>query len=40
MLGGEKRWCEFAGAVDGESTRFLQDLAKTCSQLILSLRGI
>lgn len=24
----EKRWCEFAEPVDGESTQFLQDLAR------------
>ncbi|XP_059446300.1 beta-ureidopropionase-like isoform X1 [Corylus avellana] len=32
----EKRWCEFAEPVDGESTRFLQDLALKFNMVIIS----
>lgn len=32
----EKRWCEFAEPVDGESTRFLQDLALKYNMVIIS----
>ncbi|KAJ0962066.1 hypothetical protein J5N97_029894 [Dioscorea zingiberensis] len=32
----EKRWCEFAEPVDGESTQFLQDLAKKYNMVIVS----
>ena len=32
----EKRWCEFAEPVDGESTLFLQDLAKKYNMVIIS----
>ncbi|KAI6678463.1 hypothetical protein NL676_039259 [Syzygium grande] len=32
----EKRWCEFAEPVDGESTRFLQDLAKKYNMVIVN----
>ena len=32
----EKHWCEFAEPVDGESTQFLQDLAKTYNMVMVS----
>lgn len=32
----EKHWCEFAEPVDGESTQFLQDLARTYNMVIVS----
>uniref|UniRef100_A0A0E0LKQ8 Beta-ureidopropionase n=1 Tax=Oryza punctata TaxID=4537 RepID=A0A0E0LKQ8_ORYPU len=32
----EKRWCEFAESVDGESTQFLQQLAKKYNMVIVS----
>ncbi|KAL6218348.1 hypothetical protein ACLB2K_011562 [Fragaria x ananassa] len=32
----EKRWCEFAEPVDGESTQFLQDLARKYNMVIIS----
>ncbi|KAI4367190.1 hypothetical protein MLD38_022953 [Melastoma candidum] len=32
----EKRWCEFAEPVDGESTRFLQKLAKKYNMVIVN----
>ncbi|CAN8251664.1 unnamed protein product [Cochlearia groenlandica] len=32
----EKRWCEFAEPVDGESTKFLQELAKKYNMVIVS----
>ncbi|KAM0853109.1 hypothetical protein ACQ4PT_051296 [Festuca glaucescens] len=32
----EKRWCEFAEPVDGESTQFLQDLAQKYNMVIVS----
>ncbi|TQE05735.1 hypothetical protein C1H46_008641 [Malus baccata] len=32
----EKRWCEFAEPVDGESTRFIQDLARKYNMVIIS----
>lgn len=32
----EKRWCEFAEPVDGESTRFLQELAGKYNMVIVS----
>lgn len=32
----EKRWCEFAEPVDGESTKFLQELAKKYNMVIAS----
>ncbi|KAI3424515.1 CN hydrolase domain-containing protein [Psidium guajava] len=32
----EKRWCEFAEPIDGESTRFLQDLAKKYNMVIVN----
>ncbi|CAB4320221.1 unnamed protein product [Prunus armeniaca] len=32
----EKRWCEFAEPVDGESTRFLQDFARMYNMVIIS----
>lgn len=32
----EKRWCEFAEPIDGESTRFLQDLALKYNMVIVS----
>lgn len=32
----EKRWCEFAEPIDGESTRFLQDLAIRYNMVIVS----
>lgn len=32
----EKRWCEFAEPVDGESTQFLQQLAKKYNMVIVS----
>lgn len=32
----EKRWCEFAEPVDGESTRFLQELAKKYNMVIVN----
>lgn len=32
----EKRWCEFAEPVDGESTKFLQDLACKYNMVIVS----
>ncbi|XP_010254543.1 PREDICTED: beta-ureidopropionase [Nelumbo nucifera] len=32
----EKRWCEFAEPVDGESTQFLQDLARKYNMVIVS----
>lgn len=32
----EKRWCEFAEPVDGESTQFLQDLARKHNMVIIS----
>ncbi|KAK3420074.1 hypothetical protein EUGRSUZ_G00862 [Eucalyptus grandis] len=32
----EKSWCEFAEPVDGESTRFLQDLAKKYNMVIVN----
>lgn len=33
----EKRWCEFAEPVDGESTQFLQDFARKYNMVIVSL---
>ncbi|XP_077234132.1 beta-ureidopropionase [Tasmannia lanceolata] len=32
----EKRWCEFAEPVDGESTQFIQDLAQKYNMVIVS----
>lgn len=32
----EKRWCEFAEPVDGESTQFLQELARKYNMVIIS----
>lgn len=32
----EKRWCEFAEPIDGESTQFLQDLARKYNMVIIS----
>ena len=32
----EKRWCEFAEPVDGESTQFLQELAQKYNMVIVS----
>ncbi|CAA7395399.1 unnamed protein product [Spirodela intermedia] len=32
----EKRWCEFAEPIDGESTRFLQELARKYNMVIVS----
>ncbi|GMN58379.1 hypothetical protein TIFTF001_027483 [Ficus carica] len=32
----EKRWCEFAEPVDGESTQFLQDLARKYNMVIIN----
>ncbi|KAJ6309499.1 hypothetical protein OIU77_015291 [Salix suchowensis] len=32
----EKRWCEFAEPVDGESTRFLQEYARKYNMVIIS----
>ncbi|CAL5329555.1 unnamed protein product [Camellia sinensis] len=32
----EKRWCEFAEPVDGESTQFLQDLARKYNMVIVN----
>ena len=32
----EKRWCEFAEPVDGESTQFLQDFALKYNMVIIS----
>lgn len=32
----EKRWCEFAEPVDGESTQFLQEFAKRYNMVIIS----
>lgn len=32
----EKKWCEFAEPLDGESTRFLQDLALRYNMVIIS----
>lgn len=32
----EKRWCEFAESVDGESTQFLKDLAQKYNMVIIS----
>ncbi|KAL6012605.1 Beta-ureidopropionase [Asimina triloba] len=32
----EKRWCEFAEPVDGESTQFLQDLARSYNMVIVN----
>jgi predicted amidohydrolase len=32
----EKRWCEFAEPIDGESTQFLQDLAQKYNMVIVS----
>lgn len=32
----EKRWCEFAEPVDGESTQFLQDFARKYNMVIVS----
>lgn len=32
----EKRWCEFAEPVDGESTRFLQEFAQRYNMVIVS----
>ncbi|CAM8937678.1 unnamed protein product [Rhodiola kirilowii] len=32
----EKRWCEFAESVDGESTRFLQEFARKYNMVIIS----
>ncbi|CAH9116555.1 unnamed protein product [Cuscuta epithymum] len=32
----EKRWCEFAEPIDGESTQFLQEFAKKYNMVILS----
>ncbi|KAG5526101.1 hypothetical protein RHGRI_032409 [Rhododendron griersonianum] len=32
----EKRWCEFAEPVDGESTQFIQDLARKYNMVIIS----
>lgn len=32
----ERRWCEFAEPVDGESTKFLQELAKKYNMVIVS----
>lgn len=32
----EKRWCEFAEPVDGESTQFLQDFARMYNMVIIS----
>lgn len=32
----EKRWCEFAEPIDGESTQFLQDLARKYNMVIVS----
>ncbi|ESR36924.1 hypothetical protein CICLE_v100285992mg, partial [Citrus x clementina] len=32
----EKRWCEFAEPVDGESTQFLQELAQKYNMVIIS----
>lgn len=32
----EKRWCEFAETVDGESTHFLQDFARKYNMVIIS----
>jgi beta-ureidopropionase len=32
----EKRWCEYAEPVDGESTQFLQELAQKYNMVIVS----
>lgn len=32
----EKRWCEFAEPIDGESTRFLQEFAQRYNMVIVS----
>lgn len=32
----EKKWCEFAEPVDGESTKFLQELAQKYNMVIVS----
>jgi beta-ureidopropionase len=32
----EKRWCEFAESVDGESTQFLKELAQKYNMVIIS----
>ncbi|XP_043714017.1 beta-ureidopropionase [Telopea speciosissima] len=32
----EKRWCEFAEPIDGESTQFLQDFARKYNMVIIS----
>nr|XP_019709092.1 beta-ureidopropionase isoform X2 [Elaeis guineensis] len=32
----EKRWCEFAEPIDGESTQFLQDLARKYNMVIVN----
>lgn len=32
----EKRWCEFAEPVNGESTQFLQELAQKYNMVIVS----
>lgn len=33
----EKRWCEFAETIDGESTKYLQEFARKYSMVIVSL---
>lgn len=32
----EKKWCEFAEQIDGESTKFLQQLAQKYNMVIVS----
>lgn len=32
----EKRWCEFAEPVDGESTHFLQEFARKYNMVVIS----
>lgn len=32
----EKKWCEFAEPVDGESTQFLQEFARKYNMVIIS----
>lgn len=32
----EKKWCEFAEPIDGESTRFLQEFARRYNMVIIS----
>lgn len=32
----EKKWCEFAEEIDGESTKFLQQLAQKYNMVIIS----